>query len=70
MGRDKARLRVNRVELRRRQLGVLEQAGARPALLALPPRRRSFGWTGGEIGDAAANAGPLGGLAAAAEGSQ
>jgi molybdopterin-guanine dinucleotide biosynthesis protein A len=65
MGRDKARLRVGGVELWRRQLGVLAGAGARPALLSLRPRQRSFGWRGGEIRDAAAGAGPLGGLAAA-----
>jgi molybdopterin-guanine dinucleotide biosynthesis protein A len=67
MGRDKARMRVGGVELWRRQLGVLRLAGARPALLALRPRQRSFGWRGGEIRDAAPDAGPLGGLAAALE---
>jgi molybdopterin-guanine dinucleotide biosynthesis protein A len=65
MGRDKARLRVGRVELWRRQLRVLEEAGARPAILALRPRQRSFGWRGGEVRDAAPDAGPLGGIAAA-----
>jgi len=65
MGRDKARIRVDGVELWRRQLGVLERAGARPAFLSLRPRQRTFGWSGGEIRDTAADAGPLGGLAAA-----
>jgi len=65
MGGDKARMRVAGVELWRRQLGVLGRAGARPALLSLRPGQRSFGWRGGEIRDAAADAGPLGGVAAA-----
>jgi len=65
MGRNKARIRLDGVELWRRQLGVLERAGARPVFLSLRPRQRSFGWSGGEIRDAAADAGPLGGLAAA-----
>ncbi|MGA2017335.1 MAG: NTP transferase domain-containing protein [Opitutaceae bacterium] len=65
MGRDKGRIQVAGVELWRRQLGVLMRAGARPALLSLRPGQRSFGWRGGEIRDAAANAGPLGGVAAA-----
>ncbi len=64
MGRSKARLKVDGVELWRRQLDVLARAGARTAVLALRPRQRRFGWRGGEIRDAAA-AGPLGGIAAA-----
>jgi molybdopterin-guanine dinucleotide biosynthesis protein A len=64
MGGDKARMRVGGVELWRRQLGVLMRAGARPALLSLRPRQRSFGWQG-EVRDPAADAGPLGGVAAA-----
>jgi len=62
MGRSKARLKVDGVELWRRQLDVLARAGARTAVLALRPRQRRFGWRGGEIRDAAA-AGPLGGIA-------
>lgn len=65
MGRDKARLRVGNTPLWRRQLRVLEASGARPALLVLRPRQHSFGWRGGEVRDAAPDAGPLGGLVAA-----
>lgn len=65
MGRDKARLRIRGTELWRRQIRVLEQAGARPLALALRPRQRSYGWRGGEIRDAAAGTGPMGALAAA-----
>jgi molybdopterin-guanine dinucleotide biosynthesis protein A len=64
MGISKARLRVDGVELWRRQLRVLARAGARPAVLALRPRQRRFGWRGGEIRDTA-DAGPLGGIDAA-----
>jgi molybdopterin-guanine dinucleotide biosynthesis protein A len=65
MGRNKARLRIRGKELWRRQLSVLEHAGARPLALALRPRQRSYGWKGGEIRDVAAGAGPMGALAAA-----
>jgi molybdopterin-guanine dinucleotide biosynthesis protein A len=65
MGRDKAGLSLGGIPLWRRQLGVLERAGARPVLLALRPRQRSFGERGREIRDRQADAGPLGGLHAA-----
>lgn len=65
MGRDKARLRVGATALWRRQLRVLESAGADPVVLALRPRQRSFAAGVPEVRDAAADTGPLGGLQAA-----
>ena len=65
MGSDKARLRIRGTELWRRQLRVLEQAGARPLALSLRKRQRSYGWRSGEIRDPTAGAGPMGALAAA-----
>lgn len=65
MGRDKARLLWRGTQLWRRQLHVLERAGARPAQLALRARQHSFGAPGKEIRDQQEDAGPLSGLHAA-----
>jgi molybdopterin-guanine dinucleotide biosynthesis protein A len=65
MGRDKARLLWRGTPLWRRQVRVLARAGARPVLLALRPRQRSFGLRGREIRDGQADSGPLSGLCAA-----
>jgi molybdenum cofactor guanylyltransferase len=65
MGRDKARLRVGAALLWRRQVAVLAAAGARPVMLALRPRQRSFGAGAPEVRDTVEGAGPMGGLHAA-----
>jgi molybdopterin-guanine dinucleotide biosynthesis protein A len=62
MGRDKARITVDGVPLWRRQVAVLEAAGACPVWLALRARQHSLGERRREIRDGVPGAGPIGGL--------
>ena len=56
------RLVLEGIPLWQRQLGILERAGARPVLLGLRARQRSFGDKKREIRDRQTDAGPLSGL--------
>ncbi|HVU15418.1 MAG TPA: molybdenum cofactor guanylyltransferase [Candidatus Didemnitutus sp.] len=67
MGRDKARLLWRGQPLWRRQIRILERAGAHPVRLALRARQKSFGESSLEIRDRHPNAGPMSGLQAALE---
>jgi len=63
MGRNKALLRIDGEALWRRQLRVLQEAGADPVWLVQAPGQRAL--TRGVLRDSVPNAGPLAGLHAA-----
>lgn len=65
MGRDKARLRADGVELWRRQRRVLEAAGAGPVMFALRARQRRFAPGLKVVRDTRGGIGPIAGVHAA-----
>lgn len=65
MGRDKARLRIDGVELWRRQQRVLAAAGARPVIFALRAGQRAFVPGLDVVRDTRGGVGPIAGVHAA-----
>lgn len=65
MGRDKARIAWQGQPLWRRQMRILELAGADPVRLVLRRRQRSLGAPARELRDLRPDSGPLAGLEAA-----